>query len=433
LKTKFKETEIGMIPEDWNVVQLSQIAEVIDPHPSHRAPKVVNDGFPFAGIGDINEDGSIQVEKCRKIGEDFVKQQEKSYQINENSIGYGRVGTVGKVVKLRKQKFRYALSPTLSVIQPLNQVDSKFVHSIVSDKSFFLRVEEKMTGTTRPAIGIQLLRKILIPLPPENERQKIAKIVSDLDSKIELNQNMNKNLEAIGKAIFKHWFVDFEFPNEEGKPYKSSGGEMIDSEAGLIPSGWKIQKIGSVLTTKSGGTPSKNKEAYWKNGIIGWINSGKVRDFRIVEPVEFITKEALEKSSTRLIPRDTTVIAITGATLGEVSFLEIDSCISQNVVAIMGTNVIPSEFIYFWIRYIINDLLLWQTGGAQQHINKNIVDNSLLLLPDVNTMEKYEAIIKPIFEKISVNCFETIKLTKIRDTLLPKLMSGKIRIPVETN
>lgn len=427
-KTKFKQTEIGMIPEDWNTAPLSKLADVIDPHPSHRAPKIVSEGFPFAGIGDISEDGSIRVDKCRQIGEGFVKQQEKSYTINENSIGYGRVGTVGKVVKLRKQLYRYALSPTLAVIQPLRKKDGKFIHCVVREPSFFSRVTQQMTGTTRPAIGIQLLRKISIPLPSEEEREAIAKVLSDLDSKIELSRRMNKTLEAIGQAIFKHWFVDFEFPNEQGKPYKSSGGAMMESELGEIPKEWDVNQIRNILKTVLGGTPDRTKKEFW-DGNIPWINSGKVNEFRIIEPTEYITEKGLNKSATELLPKRTTVIAITGATLGQVSLLEINSCANQSVIGILESDNIKSEYIYFWIKQTIEKIISCQTGGAQQHINKTNVSDSLILIPESKVLGKYILTTKNIFNHITLNCVEELTLAQIRDALLPKLMSGQIRVP----
>ena len=106
---------------------------------------------------------------------------------------------------------------------------------------------KSMTGTSgRQRVDTSVFDSIIVPIPPLNEQKAIAKILSDLDSKIELNQKMNKTLEAIAQAIFKHWFIDFEFPNEEGKPYKSSGGEMDDSELGEIPKGWQVKSVGEV-------------------------------------------------------------------------------------------------------------------------------------------------------------------------------------------
>ena len=409
IKTRYRQTEAGLIPEDWEVKELGLLANIVT---GKLDSNQAEDGgrYPFF---------TCAPEPLRISSYSF--DGEAMLLAGNNADG---------VFHTNYYKGKFDAYQRTYVITAKN--NSAFLRYLLYQLGFRLNyLKEISQGTATRFLTKVILNGLKIPVPQMQEQIRIATVLSDLDLKIELNQDMNETLEAIAKAIFKCWFIDFEFPNDEGKPYKSSGGLMVESEIGRIPRNWKLETIGLVLSTRSGGTPSRDKPSYWENGTIGWINSGKVRDFRITEPVELITQEALENSATTLIPRDTTVIAITGATLGEVSFMEIESCISQNVVAILGTNHIASEFIYFWIKHMMADLISWQTGGAQQHINKKIVDDSLLLEPDSETMGKFTAVIRPIFERISASCFEAVSLTRLRDTLIPKLMSGQIRIPVE--
>jgi type I restriction enzyme S subunit len=265
-------------------------------------------------------------------------------------------------------------------------------------------------------------------LPSIGEQRTIAKILWSLEKKIELNEQMNGTLEAIAQTLFRHWFVDFEFPNEEGKPYKSSGGEITDSELGEIPLTWRSSKIGDVLKTVLGGTPDRANPEFW-GGEIPWINSGKINEFRITEPTEYITERGLENSATKLLPKETTVLAITGATLGQVSLLEIDSCTNQSVIGVLESKELPSEYIYFWIKQHILEIIAWQTGGAQQHINKQNVSDSPLLIPSPEVLSAYVKIVRPLLDRIALNCFENSNLCITRDLLLPKLISGKMRVP----
>ena len=309
-------------------------------------------------------------------------------------------------------------------------MDSKFLFYSLNIKYERLR-QISDDHSIRGSITTKLLGEELIDVPPIQEQIAIAKILSDLDAKYELNQKMNKTLEAIAQAIFKHWFIDFEFPNEEGKPYKSSGGEMVDSERGEVPKGWKASTIGKELKTVLGGTPSTENKDYWSNASIPWINSGKINEFRIIFPSAYITVEGLKHSATKLMPKGTTVLAITGATLGKVSIIEREMCANQSVVGVLGSEKLPSEYIYFWIKNNINRLVSNQTGGAQQHINKGNIDEIEILVPDSHIMEHYVKTIRPIFDKISSSSFEEHNLSKIRDIVLPKLMTGKIRVPLE--
>lgn len=220
---------------------------------------------------------------------------------------------------------------------------------------------------------------------------------------------LNNNLEHQAQAIFKAWFVDFE-------PF---GGEL--------PNDWKHTKLGTSCNCVLGGTPSRNKIEYW-NGTIPWINSGEVNKFRIIKPSETITNLGLEKSATKLLPTKTTVLAITGATLGQVSLLEIDACANQSVVGIIPNDNLPYEYIYPLIKQNIAELVSNQTGGAQQHINKQNVENLDIVIPPYTYLAKYQNTVCSIYEMIANNCFENERLSSLRDNLLPKLMSGELDV-----
>lgn len=176
-----------------------------------------------------------------------------------------------------------------------------------------------------------------------------------------------------------------------------------------------------------GGTPSRAKPEYW-DGNINWINSGEINRFRILKPSETITDLGLRKTSTSLLPVGTTVLAITGATLGQVSRLEIESCANQSVIGVIPDDSLTNEFVYLNILVNINDIIGKQTGGAQQHINKNDVETYEIIIPKRDTIAKFDKGIKPIFEQIRNNCLENERLTKLRDNLLPELLNGKVDV-----
>jgi len=128
------------------------------------------------------------------------------------------------------------------------------------------------------------------------------------------------------------------------------------------------------------------------------------------------------------LPSRTTVIAITGATLGQISLAEIETCANQSIVGVLGTNALPSEFIYFWTKEHVEDLLAWQTGGAQQHVNKNNVNDLPVHCPSESVIAAYLAVARPAFDRIKACCIESLALAALRDTLLPKLISGELRV-----
>jgi len=345
------------------------------------------------------------------------------FKVEGPGVTTGRSGTLGKVFYV-KDNF-WPLNTSLYV-EDFHGNDEGFIYYYLQTLDF----KNYNGGSSVPTLNRNHIHTIRVKIPSLLEQKSISALLFSLNDKIELNNQINKNLEEIAQAIFKHWFIDFEFPDENGEPYKSNGGEMVDSELGPIPKGWEIKKIGEILKTILGGTPSRKKKIYWENGKIPWINSGKVNDYRIIEPSEYITELGLEKSSTKLLPKRTTVIAITGATLGKISLLEVDCCANQSIIGILENNIFKSEYIYFWMINIIDRLIAWQTGGAQQHINKDNVNKFNILVPNEKILLRYYARIKSVFNKISNNCVESKNLQRLRDILLPKLMSGEIRVPV---
>ncbi|WP_181973533.1 restriction endonuclease subunit S [Prevotella disiens] len=292
--------------------------------------------------------------------------------------------------------------------------DSYFLARLLS----LMHLGNLSAQSAQPGLSIQTLSKQVIRLPSISYQREISTVLKSLDDKIELNRRINDNLEQQAQALFKSWFVDFE-------PFKE--GKFVDSELGRIPEGWRVERLGSVCKCLLGGTPSRNKEEYW-NGKIAWINSGEINEFRITKPSEYITQEGLKKSATKLLPKKTTVLAITGATLGQVSLLEIDSCANQSVIGLLENEDIFHEYIYPLIKNRIDDLCSHMTGGAQQHINKNNVEQLEILVPPKKILVEYKQIATPIYSLISNICFESQKISKLRDSLLPRLMSGELKL-----
>ena len=260
------------------------------------------------------------------------------------------------------------------------------------------------------------LQELSVLFPPKEIQDKIANILEQYDSLIENNQKQIKLLEEAAQRLYKEWFVDLRFPGYEET-------EIIDG----IPEGWKKQAIGDAFTTVLGGTPSRANASYW-DGDIPWINSGEVNSLRIVKESEFITKLGLKKSSTKLMPKHTTVLAITGATLGQVSYTEIETCANQSVVGIIDEQQEFSTYLYLFVSNNIWSMIGKATGGAQQHINKDIVNEYPIILPNEDIILKLNSVVEPMFSKMADLYIQNMKLVEARDRLLPKLMSGEIEV-----
>lgn len=295
---------------------------------------------------------------------------------------------------------KYHLAPNICKITP-KEINPYYLYKYITSNKFQKEISNNIGGSGQPTIPMKTIRVLPISVPSRCNQTKIAKILKNIDDKIKLNNEINNNLHDLCNNL-----------------YFRLVSQLNDTNS-------SVESIKNVAKCVLGGTPSRTKKEYW-NGSINWINSGEINKFRIIKASEKITELGLNKSSTTLLPRGTTVLAITGATLGQVSRLEIDSCANQSVIGIITNKKELNNYMYLSILNSINDLVLKKTGGAQQHINKNDVETHEIIVPSTELISQFDEIIRPLFDQISVNCFEINKLEQLRDTLLPKLMNDEI-------
>ena len=412
------------LPNGWEIKKLGDVVEV------NKSSINKTDNFNFINYLDTGNLTEGKIEDVQKliIGQDKIPSRCKR-KVRVGDILYSTVRPNQKHYGYLANILENMIVSTgfCVVSTKISEAYDKFIYYYLTQKYITeqLHAIAEQSKATYQSINLSDLTNLDIELPPLPTQQQIASILSVLDEKIGINNQINKKLEEMAKALFKHWFIDFNFPDENGTPYKDSGDAMIDSELGKIPKGWSFEEIGQVCKCILGGTPSRNNPEYW-NGGIAWINSGKTNEYRIIAPSEYITELGLKNSATKLLPAKTNVMAITGTTLGQISLLEIPSCANQSVIGIIENEIIPYEFIYPMMIKQIQNIIQHQTGGAQQHINKNNVERTLFVLPENKILNKYQLNIANLYQTILINCFENKNLQQIRDSLLPKLMSGEI-------
>ncbi len=271
-------------------------------------------------------------------------------------------------------------------------------------------------GTAQDNLSWEKLSTIKFPAPPLKIQCRIAEVLSRYDSLIENYQKQIKLLEEAAQRLYKEWFVGLRFPGYEKT-------KIVDG----LPEGWSFIRIKDRYKTVLGGTPSRFINSYW-GGDISWINSGEINKLRIIKPSEKITQDGYKNSSTKLMPIHTTILAITGATLGQVSYTEIETCANQSVVGIIDEENTTNEFLYLNIYNNIHSMINKATGGAQQHINKDIVSDYFIMLPDESILIEFRKRINPIFNTIRDYFFIIEDIIEARDRLLPKLMNGEIEV-----
>ncbi|WP_299270328.1 restriction endonuclease subunit S [uncultured Prevotella sp.] len=276
--------------------------------------------------------------------------------------------------------------------------------------------------------GIKEL-KLIVP-QTKREQESLVTILSLIDKKIELNRQINDNLEAMAKQLYDYWFVQFDFPNEEGKPYKSSGGAMVWNEKlkREIPQGWTVAKIKDVAQTYSGGTPTSTNSEYYDGGDIPWINSGELNNPIITSTTNYITEEGLNNSSAKLYPQDTVLVALYGATAGKVSLLSLKACSNQAVCGVIPQNKIMTTYIRYYLSSLYEHFITLSSGSARDNISQDTIKNTILPIPQGKILKEFSDAVAPLISKIIANQKEMENLTKQRDELLLLLMNGQASI-----
>ena len=357
------------------------------------------------------------------VGSNGIIGYHNSERGNSPCITVGRSGSVGKVHYYEQPTWAHN---TALFVKDFKGNNPKYLYYLL--KNLHLDNTFEKGSSVIPSLDRNLVHSLVVPFHKDiNDQRKVVAVLSAIDRKIELNRQINDNLEAMAKQLYDYWFVQFDFPNEEGKPYKSSGGAMVWNEnlKREIPQGWFVEKMGKCTNVLLGGTPDTNDNSLWGNGY-NWLNSGEVAEFPILKSEKNITPKGLEKSATVLAPKGSVTLSITRHL--RPSILCIDACINQSVVAILENDKISKEYIYPLLNRDIPRLMSLRTGAQQPHINKETVEAINVVLPPANIMGAYINKAESIYNAIFNNAKEVEELTKQRDELLPLLMNGQATV-----
>lgn len=294
-----------------------------------------------------------------------------------------------------------------------------------------LNLNSKQIGSSQPLITQSMLKDMVVDIEIDIEKQKkIANSISIIDQKIQINNQINQELEAMAKTLYNYWFVQFDFPDQNGKPYKSSGGKMVfhPELKREIPEGWGVAKIEDIAQTGSGGTPKSTNVSYYSNGEIPWINSGELEQTVITSTSNFITEEGLNNSSAKLFPSGTILVAMYGATAGKVSFLTFEASTNQAICAIMLNDIRMRYYLKNVIEDLYQYLVKLSTGSARDNLSQDMIKNIKVVIPSNDILDRYYDFSNNIIKEITKKQQENEQLTQLRDWLLPMLMNGQVRV-----
>ena len=381
------------------------------------------------------KNGRIDLTGCRSVTQDTFEKWTRRAKVLRDDVLLTReapMGEVGKVnfdkpVFLGQRIVQYRVNPDILTSDYL-------LYSFLSPDLQYQFRRHDGGGSIVSHIRVPDCLKFEIPLPPVKEQIEIAGVLSALDAKIDCNNRMNAELESMAKTLYDYWFVQFDFPfdfaqgrpDANGQPYKSSGGKMVYN-AQLkreIPAGWADSTIGETFKTYLGGTPSRERGEYWMPGEINWLSSGENPSTFVVAPDEKISNLGLLNSAAKVLPAGSVILSIVRHL--RASILAIDAATNQSVVGIQESKKLKHCFVYPSVIREIPRLMALRTGAQQPHINKSVLDNTPLVIPDDVTISLYTKKAAPLFSMIQNNLQQNMELGHLRDWLLPLLMNGQV-------
>ena len=389
----------------------------------------VSEGTPIVTVEHLG-DTNFTHQNLPFVSEADRKRLSK-YILIEGDIVFSRVGSIDRNVYVDKNHEGWMFSGRcIRVRVDKNKVNPKYLSYYFKQNSFKKMMMNLAVGATMPSLNTKIMNSIELDLLPRENQDKIANILSTIDDKIETNNQINQELEAMAKTLYDYWFVQFDFPDQNGKPYKSSGGKMVYNPElkREIPEGWGVEKLGDIAQTGSGGTPKSTNSSYYTDGEVPWINSGELSQTVITSTSNFITEEGLKNSNAKLFPSGTILVAMYGATAGKVSFLAFEASTNQAICAVMLSDV----RMRYYLKNVIEDLYQYlvnlSTGSARDNLSQDIIKNIKVVIPSNEILDRYYHFSNNIIKELTKKQQENEQLTQLRDWLLPMLMNGQVKV-----
>lgn len=382
---------------EWKEVRLGDVCSELSDG-LHKAPKFIEKGeYIFVNAKNLYNGYILDNDPTKKTShEEYLKYKKP---LGKHTILYSIDGTIGNIAKYRGEKCVLGKGACYLNCNP-KIVESSYLYYQLQSPHFKSYIHLMSTGSTIKHISLKTMREYVFELPSLTDQCRIASILSSLDRKIELNNKINADLEEMAQAIFKNWFVDFE-------PFKD--GKFVDSELGMIPEGWKVGLLGELCNFKRG------KNLLTKNAIDEGVP---------------VVAGGLEPSCYHNVANTgAPVITVSGsgANAGFMRMYHVPVWASDcSFIDISCENF---YFVYCFLK--VNSKLLKhaQTGAVQPHVKPSDIHDFELVIPDKESIYDFQDKVKPFFDKIAVIQKENSRLSTLRDTLLPRLMSGELEVP----
>ena len=445
---KLKRADIGLIPEDW---EEKSVGDFVD----------IKHGYGFKGEfftenpnenivltpGNFYIGGGFKSDKFKFTTETPLKE----YVLNDGDIivtmtDLSKEGdTLGYSAKVPASDcHKYLHNQRIGLLcLKTNAILPDFLYWVLRTKSYNQFVVGSATGSTVKHTSPDRIKQFTFGVPSLKEQTFIANLLSSLDSKIQLNHQMNCSLEAVGAALFRRWFVDFEFPNQEGKPYRSTGGKMqYNKDLGKdVPAEWEVTTLEKVAEFTRGFSYSGAEKSSTNGDLVFMTLNSIYEGGGFKREFSYLTSDRLKER--HLVREGDIIIANTeqtksGTLLGFPALVEFPNdypkqvgCFSHHITKVTPYQEEMKYYLYHYLRYNQLNAIKYHTGSVIWGLDvAGFIKNEKIIIPDKKVLNLFSKLLDTIFQKILLNNKQSTNLVTLRDSLLPKLMSGKIRVPI---
>lgn len=428
----------------YKLVKLSKVAKI-------------STGFPFKGEQYSSEGirvvrgenvtvGSLRWDSIKCWNQEF--DQADKYSLKDGDVVIGMDGSkVGKNrARVKREDLPLLLAQRVALIRNNELSNQNFLYYLIRADRFEEYVERIQTGSSVPHISQKQIEEFQVPFIPVDKQKLIANVLLSLDSKIELNNRINAELEAMAKTLYDYWFVQFDFPDKNGKPYKTSGGKMVWNEKlkREIPVGWEVQKMSEWIDIDKSGDWGKDEEEGNFIKKVFCFRGADINGLNGLEELKPPVRYILEKNSFKILKSHDLIIEISGGSptqsTGRLAFIT-DATIKRFELPLICSNFCKPvsmrnkkllyNFVYYWNSLYYNGVFFGyegKTSGIKNLLLDSFLSSYYTVVPDEKIVEQFYNIMDNIQEKKQTALAENQKLTELRDWLLPMLMNGQIKV-----
>lgn len=404
----------------------------------HTTPALADVGPYVVRSQDIRT-GVFRYETAGRVTEETYRHRIARAEPTFGDVLLSREGTYFGIAAEVPRDMKVCLGQRMVLIRPNpSLLDARYLRYWINSPRMAAHVAGFRDGSVAERLNMPTIRALPIGFRPLHEQRAIAAVLGALDDKIESNRRMNATLEALARALFKTWFVDFDpvRAKMEGRTpamaYDLAAlfpARLTDSPLGPIPEGWELSTIGKAVEVIGGNTPSTDEPSFWggKNAWVTPKDLSGLSDPVLLSTDRTLTDEGLSRVSSGLLPIDTVLLS-SRAPIGYLAIAKLPVAVNQGFVAMVCGGKIGPHFAYFWTSFAHDEIVNRANGSTFLEISKGSFRGIELAVPPAEVCNAFEEIARPAFERIATNAHQSRTLAQLRDLLLPKLLSGALRV-----